>query len=163
MSCAAVEELVRTLRKGSSFLAGTYQTDFPKESGNRLQAAPGSHCEPGSTLPSGQTCKYNPGSDPHQFGLALDIILFANRPAEREFADGLVDIFMYLREKMKWGVIIYNHVTTDGFGGPKPHTGANKHTTHIHIDWGASNAGTTGFAGDVERELKSLMLTLGMS
>src|SRR5262245_42870731 len=103
MACAAVEELVRTLRKGSSFLAGTYQTEVPKETGNRLQPAPGQHCVPGSTLPSGQTCTYDPKKDPHQFGLALDIMLFADRPAERAFAEGLVDIFMYLREKMKWG------------------------------------------------------------
>src|SRR5438270_743973 len=102
MSCAAVEELVRTLRKGSALLAGTYTTEVPKETGMRLQAAAGQHCVPGSTSPSGQVCKYNPKSDPHQFGLALDIILFADRPAERAFAEGLFDLFMTLREKMKW-------------------------------------------------------------
>jgi hypothetical protein len=114
----------------------------------RLQAAPGNH----SNNPN-----YNASKDPHAAGLALDIILLAWVDRERRLAENLVDLFVYYQNKMLWSAIIYNHVTTDDFGGPKPYGGKNNHTSHIHIEWPkSSRASTTGFISDMEDDLNDL-------
>lgn len=113
----------------------------------RLQSAPGDH----KTNPN-----YNASKDPHVAGLALDIILLAWVPSERKLAENLVDLFVYYRDQMRWSAVIYNHVTTDDFGGPKPYGGKNNHESHIHIEWPKSRAGTTGFVGDLAYDLTDL-------
>jgi len=102
---------------------------------------------------------YSASKDPHVKGLALDIILFANDPKrrlEQQLAENLVDLFIYYKDQMGWSCVIYNHVTTDDFGGPKPYTGKNPHTTHIHIEWPPSRASTTGFSGAMSDDLNNL-------
>jgi hypothetical protein len=108
-------------------LAGTYleKSTKPPSLKARLQAAPGTHTDP----------NYDPNTDPHVSGLALDIILFASVPLEKSLAENLVDVFVAHKDQMKWSAVIYNWATTDDFGGPKPYTGRNKHETHIHIQW----------------------------
>ena len=113
----------------------------------RLQSAAGNH----SSNPT-----YNSSKDPHVAGLALDIILLAWVDRERRLAENLVDLFVYYQNRMRWSAVIYNHVTTDDFGGPKPHTGKNDHTSHIHIEWPRSRASTSGYVADMEDDLQDL-------
>ena len=113
----------------------------------RLQSAPGDH----SSNPN-----YNSSKDPHVAGLALDIILLAWVDREKRLAENLVDLFVYYQNRMRWSAVIYNHVTTDDFGGPKPYTGKNDHTSHIHIEWPRSRASTSGYIADMEDDLQDL-------
>ncbi len=146
MAVPAIEELKRSL-------ASMFPEIFPgqdpttKKAMPRLQAAPGDH----RSNPN-----YDSSKDPHVAGLALDIILLAWVTRERQLAENLVDLFVYYKDQMKWSAVIYNHATTDDFGGPKPYTGKNPHTTHIHIEWPRSRAGTTGFIGDMTDDLTDL-------
>ncbi|SIO00407.1 hypothetical protein SAMN05444166_1996 [Singulisphaera sp. GP187] len=134
-------------------LAATFPEIFPgqdptvKKTMPRLQAAPGDH----STNPN-----YNASTDPHVAGLALDIILLAWVESERKLAENLVDLFVYSKAAMGWNAVIYNHATIDDFGGPKPHSGPDPHTSHIHIQWPKSRAGTTGFIGGMQNDLTDL-------
>jgi hypothetical protein len=148
MACPAIEELKQALSKRFTILAGKYweASHKPPMNMDRLQSAPGVHTSPA----------YDPKADPHVSGLALDIILFANKSGEKALAENLVDVFMAHKDDMKWSAIIYNHATTDDFGGPKPYTGRNSHETHIHIQWPASRAATTGFTAVIGDELDDL-------
>ncbi len=56
------------------------------------------------------------GNDPHIQGRAIDIILFANIENERKVADELVDVFLTVREKMKWLAVVYNKINGSGTG-----------------------------------------------
>lgn len=108
----------------------------------RLQAAAGPH---------------KSGGDPHIAGRALDIILFANIDMERAIADDLVEIFLDLRDDMKWIAVIYNGSEWNGQGikfarkktvdGEPVNDAAYEHRTHIHIEWGQSSINTIGFDG----------------
>jgi hypothetical protein len=108
---------------------------------DRLQAAAGPH---------------KSGNDPHIAGRALDIILFANQPLELEMANDIVQVFLNLREKMKWIAVIYNNWQWNRVGLKLPRTGSreNRHVTHIHIEWDAANMNLTGFEPDLAAELK---------
>jgi hypothetical protein len=135
-------------------LAATFPEIFPgqdplsKKPMPRLQAAPGDH----RSNPN-----YEASKDPHAAGLALDIVLLAWVESERKLAENLVDLFVYYKDQMGWSAVIYNHVTTDDFGGPKPYGGKDAHTTHIHIQWPKSRASTTGFiGGDMQNDLTDL-------
>ena len=44
--------------------------------------------------------------DPHDAGLALDIILFASTEYERNLADQIVQAFLNMREDMRWAAVI---------------------------------------------------------
>ncbi len=89
-------------------------------------------------------------------GLALDIVLLAWVLRERQLAENLVDLFVYYKGSMGWNALIYNHATTDDFGGPgKPHTRPT-HTSHIHIQWPKSRAGTTGYISRMQGDLTDL-------
>jgi hypothetical protein len=146
MAEPAVEEL-----KGA--LARIFPEIFPgqdpmsKKTLSRLQAAPGDH----SSNPN-----YNSSKDPHVAGLALDIVLLTSVDREKKLAENLVDLFVYYKGNMGWSAVIYNYATTDDFGGPKPHTGPDPHTTHVHIQWPRSRASTIGFIGDMEDDLVDL-------
>jgi hypothetical protein len=151
MACPAIEELMKALSGRFPILAGTYWEAYSKPPGNknRLQAAAGVHT----------SATYDPKTDPHVSGLALDIILFANNPSkklEQTLAENLVDLFIYYKTQMGWSAVIYNAATTDDFGGPKPYTGGNKHDTHIHIQWPASRANTIGFSSAIADDLDDL-------
>jgi hypothetical protein len=152
MALPAVEELKQTLATSfPEILAGSYfDPSANKGKGGylpRLQAAPGDH----SKDPN-----YNPDGDPHANGLALDIILFASVDGERQLAENVVDLFVYYKDKMRWSAVIYNGVTTDDFGGPKPYTGKNDHSTHIHIQWSMAGVLTRGFSGAMSDDLNDL-------
>lgn len=103
---------------------------------DRLQAAAGPH---------------KSGKDPHIAGRALDIILFASDGRERYVADQLVKVFLQLRQKMRWISVIYNGAEWTRHGQKLTRGGspANRHVTHIHIEWAAADANHSGF----EREL----------
>ena len=123
------------------------QDPFSTKPMPRLQAAPGDH----NSNPN-----YDSSTDPHAAGLALDIVLLVWVAQEKKLAENLVDLFVYYKGSMGWSAVIYNHVTTDDFGGPRPYGGSNDHTTHIHIEWGKSRASTTGFIGGMEDDLNDL-------
>jgi hypothetical protein len=148
MACPAINELMKALSDRFPVLAGTYleKSTKPPSLQARLQAAPGTHNSP----------DYDPNTDPHVSGLALDIILFAGVPLEKSLAENLVDVFVAHKDQMKWSAVIYNWATTDDFGGPKPYTGRNKHDTHIHIQWPASRANTIGFTSSIADDLDEL-------
>lgn len=148
MACPAINELLQALSSRFPILAGTYleKSTKPPSQQRRLQAAPGVHTSP----------TYDPKADPHVAGLALDIILFVGVLPEKNLAENLVDVFVAHKDQMKWSAIIYNWATTDDFGGPKPYSGRNKHDTHIHIEWPASRANTTGFTSDIQNDLDNL-------
>jgi len=71
----------------------------------------------------------------HDAGLALDLILFANRAAEQQLATEIVEAFLECRLEMQWYSMIYMHSQYDRYGGQQPYTDDDKHMTHIHIDW----------------------------
>ena len=71
----------------------------------------------------------------HDAGLALDLILFADRASEQQLAVEIVDAFLECRLAMQWYGVIYMHSQYDRNGGQKPYTDDDKHMTHIHIDW----------------------------
>jgi|PeaSoiMetatran63_FD_contig_121_240063_length_1659_multi_15_in_0_out_0_3 hypothetical protein len=146
MAEPAVNELKRAL-------AATFPEIFPGQDPlttkpmPRLQSAAGDH----RSNPN-----YDSSKDPHAAGLALDIFLLVGVERERKLAENLVDIFVYYKDKMGWDAVIYNQVTTDDFGGPRPYRGDN-HTSHIHIEWPKSRASTTGFiGGDMQQDLTNL-------
>jgi hypothetical protein len=95
--------------------------------------------------------------DPHIEGRAIDIILFANIESERQVADRLVDVFLTVREKMKWLALIYNKKEWNYAGKEFPRGGdaIRQHTTHIHIEWRLADAATVGWEQDLIAELKS--------
>ncbi len=71
----------------------------------------------------------------HDAGLALDLILFANRADEQQLASEIVESFLECRPEMQWRSIIYMHFQYDRFGNQKPYKENDMHMTHIHIDW----------------------------
>jgi hypothetical protein len=82
------------------------------------------------------------GDDPHVAGRALDIVLFANKPDERDVADRLVQAFLSVKDKLQFISLCYNHWEWNGAGMkfPKkksPHTG---HRIAKKV-WTASPAG----------------------
>ena len=89
--------------------------------------------------------------DPHKEGRAIDIILFATIEHERLIADELVEVFLEVREKMKWSAVIYNKKQWNKAGIEMPRGGdlINQHLTHIHIEWRAADASS----GDWEQDL----------
>ena len=90
----AVTKGITVLREhGPSILNTTYKDVAAKVNLPRLQGPAGSH---------------KSGNDPHIQGRAIDIILFANIESERKVADELVDVFLTVREKMKWLAVVYN-------------------------------------------------------
>jgi len=74
--------------------------------------------------------------DPHKEGRAIDIILFANKDNERVVADALVEVFLKVREKMKWSAVIYNKKEWNMAGKEFPRGGdlINQHVTHTHLE-----------------------------
>jgi hypothetical protein len=80
--------------------------------------------------------------DPHKEGRAVDIILFANIEHERLIADELVNVFLKVRDKMKWSAVIYNKKEWNSAGKEFPRGGdpINQHVTHIHIEWRLADA-----------------------
>lgn len=95
--------------------------------------------------------------DPHLEGRGVDVVLVADRVAERAEAYDLVRLFLLLRETMRWSTMIYNKQEWGGSGSAKPRlyraitteeaaTQKGKaqysdakakweHVSHIHIDW----------------------------
>jgi len=138
------------LEAGHPLLAETYfdKSAKPPKRLPRLQAAAGPH---------------KSGGDPHIAGRALDIILFANQDMERAIADDLVEIFLELRDKMKWIAVIYNGYEWNGQGmkfekkrkvDGKPVSDPEfEHRTHIHIEWGQSSVNTVDFGDELEGRL----------
>ena len=108
---------------------------------SRLQAAAGPHKDK--------------STDPHAAGRALDIILFANDPTERDFADRIVQVFLAQRVAMGWIAVIYNGREWNRAGLEFPRSGdaVNRHVTHIHIEWAKAGVGIDNFASDLEDAL----------
>lgn len=71
----------------------------------------------------------------HDAGLALDLILFADRPSEQQLANEIIEAFLECRPEMQWYSVIYMNFQYDRNGNRSPYTETNKHMTHIHIDW----------------------------
>ncbi len=71
----------------------------------------------------------------HDAGLALDIILFANKADEQQLATQLIEAFLECRPEMQWYSIIYMHFQYNRNGGYESYNADDKHMTHIHIDW----------------------------
>lgn len=130
---------------GPSILATSYWEANPGDGAKpgflpRLQMAAGSH---------------KSGADPHIAGRALDIILFANKPSEKDVADRLVQAFLSVKDKLKFISICYNHWEWNGAGVKFPKE-KNPHTTHIHIEWAAANMNLTGFEDDLSRAIQAM-------
>lgn len=119
----AVTKGISVLREhGPAILNTTYKDVAAKKDLPRLQGPAGSH---------------KSGNDPHIQGRAIDIILFANIENERKVADELVDVFLTVREKMKWLAVVYNKRQWNWAGQEFPRGGdlISQHVTHIHIEW----------------------------
>ncbi|UNP31857.1 hypothetical protein [Lysobacter gummosus] len=129
MAARVVEETKNTIYHfGPDLIRSTYLEKYPKPRQlGRLQATAGPH---------------KSGGDPHIAGRALDIILDATVEQERAVADQLVDVFLTMRERMRWGGLIYNGEEWNSAGIKFPRTGSaiNRHLSHIHIEWGAKSA-----------------------
>ena len=148
MAQAAIEELKLALMGTIPFLGGTY-TEGNGKAQARLQSAAGDH----SKNPD-----YKPADDPHVDGRALDIILFVKAPKEKIIGENIFAMFHAYKKEMRWTAIIYNRYTVDDFGGPRLYerNNWNDHSTHIHIEWSASKAKTTGFKDLIWEELKQI-------
>jgi hypothetical protein len=148
MAQQAIEELKLALMGTIPLLNGTYQEGNGKAY-PRLQSAPGDH----SKNPD-----YKPAADPHVDGRALDIILFASELKEKIIAENIFAMFNAFKEELRWASIIYNRYTIDDFGGPRLYerNNWNDHRTHIHIEWSATKAGTSGFKDLIWEELKQI-------
>ncbi|MBI1748583.1 MAG: hypothetical protein HYR55_18645 [Acidobacteria bacterium] len=142
MAGPAVEATQKALKFfGPSLLAQTYWDAAKKPSGGwlpRLQAAPGPHKDK--------------NKDPHAAGRALDIILFAKNPLEKDYAERIIPLFLRLRQKMRFISVIYNGWEWNGGGVKFPHVDT-AHKTHIHIEWGQTGVGLADFASDLEDAL----------
>ena len=107
----------------------------------RLQAAAGPHKDK--------------DTDPHSAGRALDIILFAADPSEKDFADRIVKVFLDLKSKISFISVIYNGKEWNAAGVQFPRSGdaVNRHVTHIHIEWGKTGVCVDAFGADLEDAL----------
>ena len=143
MAGLAVDATVRALKYyGPSLLTQLYWDASVKPKGGwlpRLQAAPG----PGRT-----------STDPHVAGRALDIILFASKPTEKDYADRIVQVFLASRAAMSFISVIYNGWEWNGSGLKFPHVD-QAHKTHIHIEWSGGGVSKAGFESDLEDALYS--------
>jgi hypothetical protein len=128
---------------GPSILNTTYRDVAAKKDLPRLQGPAGSH--------------KTDSHDPHIEGRAIDIVLFATIEHERQIADEIVDVFLTVREKMKWLAVIYNKKEWNWAGQQFPRGGdaIRQHTTHIHIEWRMSDAASTAWEQDLIDELKN--------
>ena len=147
MAGLAVESTKRALYYyGPSILTQQYWEAHKRDAkGNlapgwldRLQAAPGPHKDK--------------DKDPHAAGRALDLILFANNPQEKDYADRIVRIFLSLKQNMKFISVVYNNWEWNSAGSKFPHVD-EAHKTHIHIEWGQTGVGSGDFASDLEDAL----------
>ena len=140
----AVTKGISVLRDhGPAILSTTYKDGAAKASLPRLQGPAGSH--------------KTASTDPHIQGRAIDIILFATIESERKVADELVDVFLTVREKMKWLAVIYNKKQWNWAGQELPRGGdiISQHITHIHIEWAMAFAASAGWEQDLIDELGS--------
>ncbi|MBC3788309.1 hypothetical protein [Spirosoma utsteinense] len=71
----------------------------------------------------------------HDAGLALDLILFADRASEQQLANEIIEAFLECRPEMQWYSVIYMNFQYDRHGNRSPYTESDLHRTHIHIDW----------------------------
>jgi hypothetical protein len=139
----AVTKGITVLREhGPSILNTTYKDVAAKVNLPRLQGPAGSH---------------KSGNDPHIQGRAIDIILFANIESERKVADELVDVFLTVREKMKWLAVVYNKRQWNWAGQEFPRGGdiISQHVTHIHIEWAMGFAASAAWEQDLIAELNT--------
>ena len=137
----AVSKGISILREhGPSILNTTYRDVAAKKDLPRLQGPAGSH---------------KSGNDPHIEGRAIDIILFANIENERKCADELVDVFLTVREKMKWLAVVYNKKQWNWAGQEFPRGGdlISQHVTHIHIEWAMAFSASVAWEQDLITEL----------
>jgi hypothetical protein len=140
MAGAAVEATKRALGSfGPPLLNQKYWDSSRRPPGllSRLQAAAGPH---------------KSGADPHIAGRALDIILFAKIPGEKDCADRLVKIFLGLKAQMHFIDIVYNGWEWNGAGVKFKRKG-DQHTTHIHIEWSSAGVDRANFAGELSDAL----------
>lgn len=162
MAGLAVEVTKRVLFDyGPSILREEYYDGAKKPPGNlpRLQASAGPH---------------KSGDDPHIAGRALDIVLRNSFPFELALGNQLVDVFLQLRESMKWISVVYNHSEWNGAGYKMPRrrfiTDSDGkptkiddvifgHITHIHIEWSVSGLAS----GDFEEDLVGALVVLKTS
>jgi hypothetical protein len=134
----AVEKGLNILRDhGPYILRTTYFEQATKKNLPRLQGPAGPH--------------KTDDHDPHKEGRAIDIILFGNIEHERLIADELVQVFLKVREKMKWSAVIYNKKEWNKAGTEMPRGGdlINQHVTHIHIEWRAADAASVDWEQDL--------------
>ena len=139
----AVTKGISILREhGPAILNTTYRDVAAKKDLPRLQGPAGSH---------------KSGNDPHIQGRAIDIILFANIENERVVADKLVDVFLTVREQMKWLAVVYNKKQWNWAGQEFPRGGdlISQHITHIHIEWAMAFAAQATWEQALIDELKA--------
>jgi hypothetical protein len=155
MAGVAVNITERVLRENGPFILRTpyWEKNTGKDKFTNKNRPPG-------WLPRLQSAAgpHKKGADPHIAGRALDIILFANHPSERELAEAIVKVFLDLRPKMGWVSVIYNGSEWYSNGTKHPRGGGpeNRHVTHIHIEWGQ----TSVLNGKFEADLISRMTAL---
>lgn len=153
MAYLVVENTMRVLFENSNILKEKYwETSGTPRFLPRLQAAAGAH---------------KTGDDPHIIGTALDIILRSNIVYELTIADQLIEVFLQLREKMRWNCIVYNCWEWNGKGlkfprhsktNPKLNTSSSfLHLTHIHIQWAIADGNRTGFEAELANAVSGIL------
>jgi hypothetical protein len=97
-------------------------------------------------------------SGPHIEGRALDILLFAEVPVERDIGEQLVEFFLYRQDVIRWDTLIYFRREWSSQDSVKPRIGTSgrdfEHKTHIHIDWAAHNRDLDDFKTSIAQELE---------
>jgi hypothetical protein len=126
--CAAVQSLKKALALKFPILAGTYKGIYGTERGKnspRLQALAGDD------------------NNPHHYGLALDIFLFATGVGfpttvqEERLGDHLFKFFWDHQSRLGWTECIWKVSEMTNGKLPVPYKNGKDvaHKTHIHIDW----------------------------
>jgi hypothetical protein len=108
----------------------------------RLQTQPG----PGDT------------KGPHFEGRALDIFLFAARPAELDVGENLVEFLLNRQDEIKWSTLIYFKREWSSKDSMIPRIGTQgrdfEHKTHIHIEWAARDRDFDDFKDAMAQQLE---------
>jgi hypothetical protein len=89
---------------------------------------------------------------------ALDIFLFAARPAELDVGENLVEFLLNRQDEIKWSTLIYFKREWSSKDSMIPRIGTQgrdfEHKTHIHIEWAARDRDFDDFKDAMAQQLE---------